>query len=82
MLDSSPSAPRSRVYRDRAEECRTIAALLHGEKTQALILRLAADYERMADQAAMLELQDADRDAGIILPGTAAPAVRIRHPQR
>lgn len=59
-----------------------MAALLHGEKTGALMLRLAAEYERMADQAAMLELQDADRDAGIILPDTAAPAVRIRLPQR
>ena len=59
-----------------------MAALLHGEKTGALMLRLAAVYERMAVLAAMLELQDADRDAGIILPDTAAPAVRIRLPQR
>ena len=59
-----------------------MAALFHGEKTRALMLRLAVDYERLADQAAMLELQDADRDAGIILPDTAAPAIRIRLPQR
>jgi len=75
MVGSSLSEPKSRSYRDRAEECRTTAALLHGEKTRTLILRLAAEYERMADQAAMRELQDADRDAGIIPPDTAAPAI-------
>jgi hypothetical protein len=52
-----------------------MAGLFHDEKARAPILRLAADYERLADQAAMLELQDADRDAGIIADDTAAPAV-------
>jgi hypothetical protein len=56
-------------------QCRTMAALFHDEKARAPILRLAADNERLADQAAMLELQDADRDAGIIADDTAAPAV-------
>jgi hypothetical protein len=41
-----------------------MAALFHDEKARALILRLAADYELLADRAAMLELQDADRDVG------------------
>lgn len=70
MLGSSLSVPRSKVYRDGAKECRTMAALFHGEKARALMLKLAVDYERLADQAAMLELQDADRGAGIIPPDT------------
>lgn len=56
-----------------------MAALFRSEKARALILRLAADYERLADQAAMLELQDADRDAGIIPPNTAAPTGAVGH---
>ncbi len=79
MLGSSLSVPRSEVYRDGAKECRTMAALFRSEKARALILRLAADYERLADQAAMLELQDADRDAGIIPPNTAAPTGAVGH---
>jgi len=43
-----------------------MAALFRGGRTRVVILRLATDYERMADQAAMLDLQDADRDAEII----------------
>jgi len=66
MLGSSLSLPKSKVYREQAEECRTMAALFGGERTRSVILRLAGDYERMADQAAMLDLQDADRDAEII----------------
>jgi hypothetical protein len=34
-----------------------------------------ADYENMADQAAFFELQDADREAGIIPPGTVVQRV-------
>jgi hypothetical protein len=79
MLGSSLSVPRSEVYRDGAKECQTMAALFRSEKARALILRLAADYERLADQAAMLELQDADRDAGIIPPNTAAPTGAVGH---
>ena len=41
-------------------------ALFRDGRTRAVILRLAADYERMADQAAILELQDGDRGLGII----------------
>jgi hypothetical protein len=65
----------SKVFRARAEECRTMAALFHGEGTRALLLRVAADYDCMADRAAMFELQDADREAGIIPPGTVAQAL-------
>jgi hypothetical protein len=52
-----------------------MAALFHGERTRALLLRVAADYDFMADRAAMFELQDADREAGIIPMGTVAQAL-------
>ena len=45
------------------------------EKTREHLLKVAADYERMADKAAIFELQDADREAGIIPPGTVAQGV-------
>jgi hypothetical protein len=72
MLGNSLSGQKSKVYREQAEECRTMAALFRGERTRSVILRLAADYERMADQAAILELQDVDRGVGIILSGVAS----------
>ena len=58
--------PLSRVFRDRAGECRTMAELFRSEKTREHLLKVAADYESMADQEAFFELQDADREAGII----------------
>src|SRR4029450_7275240 len=66
---------QSKVFRDRAEECRTMAALFHREKTRALLFRVAADYARLADQAAIFELQDADREAGIIPPGIGGHSI-------
>jgi hypothetical protein len=74
-MHSPEKVPKSKVFRDRAEECRTMAALFHREKTRALLFRVAADYDRMSDQAAIFELQDANREAGIISPGTVAPGV-------
>jgi hypothetical protein len=56
----------SRIFRDRAEGCRTMAELFHSEKTREHLLKVAADYEKMSDQEAFFELQDADREAGII----------------
>ena len=53
-----------------------MAALFHGERTRVLLLRVAADYDCMADRAAMFELQDADREAGTIPTGTVAQALR------
>jgi hypothetical protein len=75
MAVRSVSVQKSKGFRDRAEECRTMAALFHGERTRALLLRVAADYDFMADRAAMFELQDADREAGIIPMGTVAQAL-------
>ena len=37
--------------RARAEECRAIADKLHGAETRDRMLRVAADYERMAANA-------------------------------
>ena len=45
---------------------------IRSEKTREHLLKVAADYENMSDQAAMFELQDADREAGIISPATVA----------
>ena len=64
--------PLSRVFRDRAAECRTMGELFRSEKTREHLLKVAADYENMSDQAAMFELQDADREAGNISPATVA----------
>ena len=52
-----------------------MARLFHGEKTRTLLLRVAADYDCMADRAAMFELQDADREARAIPSGALAQAV-------
>jgi hypothetical protein len=58
--------PLSQIFRDRAGECRTMAELFRSEKTREHLLKVAADYQNMSDQAAIFELQDADREAGII----------------
>ena len=36
-------------YRERAEECRTIAEILASVQLRDKMLKIAADYERMAD---------------------------------
>ncbi len=55
--------PMSRVFRDRAEECRELVELFRADKAREHLLRVAADYESMADKAAIFELQDADRES-------------------
>jgi hypothetical protein len=48
-------------YRDRAEQCRTVAQLVTaGARTQ--MLKVAANYERMAEIAEMLPEYDAETD--------------------
>jgi len=59
----SSKVPTSRVFRDRAEEYRAMADSFRGEQIRAILLSVAVDYERMADQAAMFELEDTDRAA-------------------
>ena len=63
MSSSGEKAPNSRVFRDRAEEYRVMADSICGEQMRALLLSVAADYERMADHAEKFKLKDADRAA-------------------
>jgi hypothetical protein len=51
---------RSKVYRDRAEECRSIAERYHGFDTREKLLNIAREFDHMAMQAAGLELQQAE----------------------
>ena len=64
MPSSNVEVPLSRIFRDRAETCRTMAELFRSEKTREHLLNVAADYESMADQEAMFEREDADHAAG------------------
>ena len=66
-MHGSVKVPMSQIFRDRAEECRSIAELFRSEKTREHLLKVAADYENIADQA--------DREAGIIPPGKVAQRV-------
>jgi len=63
MSSSGVKVPNSRVFRDRAEEYRALADSFSGGQIRALLLSVAADYERMADHAAKFELNNADRAA-------------------
>jgi hypothetical protein len=51
------------MFRDRAEEYRALANSFRNEQMRALLLSVAADYDRMADQTATFELEDADHAA-------------------
>jgi hypothetical protein len=56
--------PDSQKFRARAEECRALAESFHSQKVRIQMQQLAADYDRMAMQAAARELVQADRDFG------------------
>ena len=60
----SIEVPLSRIFRDKAEQCRTMADLFRSEKTREHLLKVAADYESMADKEAKFELEDANHAAG------------------
>jgi hypothetical protein len=62
MSSSGVKVPNSRTFRDRAEEYRALAHSFGSEQMRALLLSVAADYDRMADQAT-IDLEDADRAA-------------------
>ena len=49
--------PSSRMFRDRAEECRVIAGTFDEPQTREQMLKIAIGYERLAEQ---LEQQEAD----------------------
>jgi len=48
--------PESRRCRARARQCRTIAYQFHGQIARDHMLKAAADYERMADDAERREI--------------------------
>jgi hypothetical protein len=58
--------PISEVFRGRAEEFRANGCNYKGHETREILLRVAADYDRMAKQAALFELREFYRDAGIV----------------
>jgi hypothetical protein len=49
----------SKHYRERAEECRVLAEILATVDLREKMLRIAADYERMAEAADKLDDADA-----------------------
>jgi hypothetical protein len=59
MPSTGVKVPMSRIFRDKAEGCRTMADLFRSEKTREHLLKVAADYESMADKEATFELEDA-----------------------
>ena len=63
MPSSDVKVPLSRIFRDRAEVYRAMADSIRGEQARAILLSVAADCDRMAVQAATLQLEDADRAA-------------------
>lgn len=53
-----------RAWRARAEECRAIADTFENPETRAKMLAVAADYERMAENAEQREEAAAREGAG------------------
>lgn len=49
--------PDKRALRHRAEECRVMAEIYRDPETRRLILEIANEFDRMAAQAATLEIQ-------------------------
>jgi len=66
--------PESRKCRSRALEYRTIARMFRGESTRNRMLRVAADYERMAEDAEAREIAE-----GIFQLRTLVFAPKRRH---
>jgi len=52
----SIAIPESRRCRERALECRAVARYLRVQNTRAQMLKVAADYERMARDAEQREI--------------------------
>jgi hypothetical protein len=50
-MEGATVALDSRHWRDRANEARSQAELLHNDTTRRIMLRLAADYDNLADRA-------------------------------
>lgn len=63
MSSSDEKVRKSEMVRDRAEGYRALANSFRSEEMRALLLSVAADYDRMADQGATFEIEDADHAA-------------------
>jgi len=74
MTPLSLAVPESRRCRARAREYRSLAALFRGQNTRDKMLRVAADYERMAQDAKEREIAQ-----GLLHLSALA---RNRHPAR
>ena len=67
--------PESRKFHVRARECRTMAQMLRVQSSRDLMLKAAADFERMAQNARAREIADGLsrlRTLAIVPPASAA----------
>jgi hypothetical protein len=63
MVDDAAAARR---YRTRAKEVRAIAESISERKSRMILLRIAADYERMA--RLRIRVGKAEREIGVTYP--------------
>ena len=63
MAQSRPlgSLPTSQSFRFRAEETRAVADTCQHQETRATLLKVAADYDRMADATVVRDQNSVDR---------------------
>src|SRR5215471_12579764 len=74
--------PDSQTLRDRAEECRALAESFRHEAPRQKLLKVAADYDRMAMQAAAWELSDLEAAPAVLAPQAPAHAPSRVSPRR
>jgi hypothetical protein len=60
MPSSDVKVPDSQLFRERAPQYRSLASFF-SEPARALLLEVAADYERMTDHAAKFKLEEINR---------------------
>lgn len=57
-MPQPPDRLPSKLFRERAEETRALAATFKNDQTRRLMLAVAADYERMAKVAERSEAEE------------------------